>query len=177
MASKFGLGREPFNISESEIRYAMSNAKSVQACARFLNISTRTFAKYAKRYVDSATGKTLFDLAKNQAGIGIRKVIANSEHRATPLDEILRGEHPKYDLHKLKHRLLRSGEFAERCDCCGFEERRITDYSVPLLLDHMNGDRTDHRRENLRLLCYNCTYLQARNTYGGRPKTTIVITP
>ena len=30
------------------------------------------------------------------------------------------------------------------CDECGFEERRVVDYSVPLLLDWKDGDRTNH---------------------------------
>ncbi len=174
MPYKPGQGRTPLNISESEIRYAMSNAKTARGCARFLKVTYRTYEKYAKRYVDSGTGKTLYELSKNKGGKGTRRNVVYSEKRSTPLDAILRGEHPNYDLHKLKHRLLRSGEMAEQCDCCGFEERRITDYTVPLLLIHLNGDRTDHRRENLQLLCYNCTYLQSHNTFGGRPRTIII---
>lgn len=81
---------------------------------------------------------------------------------------ILEGKHPGYNRYRLKERLLRSGEFEEKCDCCGFEERRITDYTVPLLLDHLNGDRTDHVRENLRMLCFNCYYLQVGNPFGAK---------
>ena len=71
--------------------------------------------------------------------------------------------------------IIKSGEFEEKCHCCGFEERRITDYSIPLILHHINGDKRDHRRENLEFLCYNCTYLQSHNTLGGRMK--VVLSP
>jgi hypothetical protein len=48
----------------------------------------------------------------------------------------------------------------EECACCGYAERRITDDTVPLLLDHMDGDETNHRIENLQMLCLNCYYQQ-----------------
>ena len=34
------------------------------------------------------------------------------------------------------------------------------------MLDHVNGDRNDWRRENLRLLCPNCNSQQS--TFAGR---------
>jgi 5-methylcytosine-specific restriction endonuclease McrA len=37
-----------------------------------------------------------------------------------------------------------------------------------LVLDHINGDRSDNRITNLRLLCPNCNSQQ--NTFAGRNK-------
>ena len=56
----------------------------------------------------------------------------------------------------------------EECCSCGYCTRRVSDYTVPLLLDWIDGDRTNHKRENLRLLCYNCYYQEVGNTLGGR---------
>ena len=53
----YGLGRQPMNISETEIRYAMSNTKTCSGAARFLRVSYDTFKKYATLYKDEATGK------------------------------------------------------------------------------------------------------------------------
>jgi hypothetical protein len=53
----------------------------------------------------------------------------------------------------LRNRLLALGVFKEECSSCGYDERRITDDTVPLLLDHIDGDETNHCVENLQMLC------------------------
>ena len=163
-------GRPPMNRSESEIRYAMENTKSCLEASRFLKVSYETYKKYASMYIDSATGKTLFELHKNQVGKGVPKPQKARLLGRYGLLEILDGKYPNYSRHKLRPRLLRNGIFEEKCECCGFEERRVTDYTVPLLLDWIDGDPTNHRRENLRFLCYNCYYLNVGNPLGGRMK-------
>ena len=42
----------------------------------------------------------------------------------------------------------------EKCNNCGFEEKRLTDGKVPLVLDFEDGDRKNHKHENLRMLCF-----------------------
>jgi hypothetical protein len=165
-----GRGREPMNLSESEIRYAMMNTKSNQGAARFLKVSYETYRKYAKQYLDSASGKSLFELHKNISGKGIIKTPKVNTRVISSLQDIFDGLKPNYPVHKLKHRLIRHGFMEEKCALCGFHERRVQDYSVPLLLDFIDGDRSNYAIENLQLLCYNCTYLTSHNTLGGRPK-------
>ena len=62
MPFKPGEGRPAFNITESEIRYAMEHTNSCAGAARFLKISYEAFRKYAKLYKDKTSGKTLFEL-------------------------------------------------------------------------------------------------------------------
>ena len=55
---------------------------------------------------------------------------------------------------RLKTRLLNAGLLQDRCGVCGLSEwrnRRLT-----LHLYYLNGIQTDHRLENLQLLCPNC---------------------
>ena len=61
--------------------------------------------------------------------------------------------------HKLKKRLFRAGLKAPVCELCGWAAR-APDGRIPVELDHINGDRSDNRLENLRILCPNCHSLQ-----------------
>lgn len=72
-----------------------------------------------------------------------------------------------YQTFKLKRRLFREGLKAIRCEECGWA-RKSEDGRVPLELDHVNGDSTDNRLENPRVLCPNCHSLKP--THRGRNK-------
>jgi 5-methylcytosine-specific restriction endonuclease McrA len=55
----------------------------------------------------------------------------------------------------IRSRLIRAGLKPEHCELCGWCERKANG-TIPLELDHINGDRTDNRLENLRIVCPNC---------------------
>lgn len=55
---------------------------------------------------------------------------------------------------KLRARLIAAGLKPSHCEECGVSEWRGK--QLPLHLDHINGDHTDNRIENLRILCPNC---------------------
>jgi hypothetical protein len=167
-----GRGREPLNLTETQIRYAMKNSKSNSAAARFLNISLTTYAKYSKRYVDSESGLNLWDLHKNVGAKGIKKP-HNITKGIYSIKDILDGKYPEYPVYQLKRRLINNSErvqFPHQCHNCGYNEKRITDGSIPLILDHMDGDWNNHKRDNLRFLCYNCFHNLRGNLRGKQPQ-------
>ena len=166
----FGVGRQGLNLTETEIRYAMYNTKSNHAAARFLRISYETYRKYATQYIDSASGKSLFELHKNIPGKGLIKRMPNPNRHQQYMENIFAGLRPKIRQHDLKNKLIRHGYREEKCACCGFEERRAVDYSVPLMLDFIDGNNQNFALDNLQLLCHNCIYLTVRNPYGGPQK-------
>ena len=174
MSSGFvlGKGRTPLNLTEAQIRYAMKNSKSNSGAARFLNVSLTTYEKYARRYIDEESGKDLWDLQKNQRGKGVNKPY-NVTKGKFALKDILEGKYPKYSVHQLKNRLINNADkvdFKTCCHNCGYEEKRITDDKIPFILDHIDDDWTNHLRENLRFLCYNCFHNLKGNLRGGQPQ-------
>jgi len=156
---KRGRGARP--LLKSEILEAQDQSRSAAEAARKLDVSYNTYKKWARQY-------GIFDRLKNQAGVGIRKTSMTGG--AVPLEDVVvHGKHPKYSHSKLQKRLIRDGVFEEKCSNCGFDEKRITDLQVPLKLNHINGDGTDHRLENLELVCYNCWFLTIGNLWGRNP--------
>jgi len=64
--------------------------------------------------------------------------------------------------------LLENGYLQEKCNNCGFDERRVTDFRVPLVLDFLDGDKKNHNYDNLRMLCFNCSFLINGNLTGPK---------
>ena len=83
-----------------------------------------------------------------------------------PLQEILEGFHPYYQTLKLKKRLIKENIFENKCLNCSITT--WNDKEIILHLDHINGDSSDHRISNLRLLCPNCH--SQTDTWCGRNK-------
>ena len=88
----------------------------------------------------------------NSGGKGTKKDwIAN---RAIDLNEILEGKHPQYQTFKLKNRLYSEGIKINQCEICNINS--WNEMTIQCELDHINGNSSDHRLENLRILCPNC---------------------
>jgi hypothetical protein len=83
--------------------------------------------------------------------------------RRAPLCDLLVADSPASRL-TVKRRLLREGIKSSRCDECGLE--RWQGRQLRFELHHINGNRSDHRLMNLRLLCPNC-HSQTEN-FAGR---------
>lgn len=83
-----------------------------------------------------------------------QKKKAGTKYQLIPIEEILEGFHPTFRTYNLKLRLIKEGVKEYKCEECGLIEWRGN--SITLDLDHINGISTDHRLENLRLLCPNC---------------------
>ena len=151
-------------LTKEDILRAQKMTRSNFAAARYLHVSYNHYKKYAKMYKDD-NGIALLEVHKNQAGTGIRKPY-NIKKGKYALEDILEGQYPEYPISNLKKRIITNAILEEKCDNCGFCERRVTDYTVPLLIEHIDGDRTNHYVDNLRLLCYNCYYLMVGNVTG-----------
>jgi len=147
-------------LLENEILDAQDRSRSASEAARYLRVSYKTYTKYAKLY-------GIHDRLKNQCGRGIPKS-RTTENQGTPLKEILDGEHPKYKSWKLRRRLFNSGYKEQKCEICGFDEKRLTDDKSPLKLHYIDNDNTNHRYDNIQIICYNCYFLTVGNVLGRK---------
>lgn len=183
-------GRPEEIITESLVKYAMESTWSNSEAAKFLRVSYTTWKKYSSMYIDSDTGKSLFEL-HNKSGVKRPKAkrksyTCNSGYKER-LEDILEGKYPGYPTKKLRKRLFLSGWVPLKCSSCGWDEVRLSDENFPGLLDFVDGNWRNNKLENLRIMCYNCYFCQVRTpasswqgwTYGvrkgkarwdGRPK-------
>ena len=157
--SRFKGGRTVY-LTEPQIRRAMEFTRSNQQAASFLKVSFPTYKKYAKMFKD-VDGVPLFDKHRNQSGRGMIK--PREDDRKFKLDDILLGKHPTYPKDKLFRRIIASNYIPEKCNNCGFHNKRATDLKMPLIMNHINGNNTDHRLDNIEFLCYNCYFLVVGN--------------
>jgi len=154
-------------ITKEQVLKAMKNTQSNMAAARYLGCSYQHYKRYSKLYKNEE-GKTLFDAHLNQTGIGIKKFMGG--HDDTPLIDILEGRAriESFTVDKLKHRLIKDAFLEEKCSKCGFEERRVVDFRVPLILNFKDQNKKNWQLENLEFNCYNCQFLYIGNVFSDK---------
>lgn len=86
------------------------------------------------------------------------------------LTEILDGKHPHYQTFKLRNRLIKEDVKKNECEMpkCPVKGKWLGKL-IQCQLDHIDGDRFNHRLENLRMICPNCH--SQTETYSGKNKT------
>ena len=146
-----GRGARP--LLESEIKEAQEHCDNAMACARYLSVGYNCYKKWAQFY-------NLFKT--NPWGRGSKKRYWAPNKGKYPLNQILEGKFPSYPVYRLKDLLIRSGIKKAECEMCGFDEHRITDKKMPLLISFKDGNEKNHLLENIEILCYNCMFLTGR---------------
>jgi hypothetical protein len=145
---KRGRGYRPLLRSEIEDAVKVSPFGSDQA--KYLGVAVSTYRKYATRH----------GLWKPQPHCkGSHKATWSPEKGKYPLSQILSGEFNNNKLvtdWMVKKKLIRYGT-TEACAICGYNKKNLISGKVPLLLDHMDSNRYNFKKENIRLLCWNCT--------------------
>lgn len=157
-------------ISKEDCLRAMRHTKSVRSAARYLNCSYQHLKPIMKMYEATEEGyENLFEQHKNQQGKGIKKFLGNGK-KLPPLVEIIEGriDPSSFSPDKIKYRLLTEGYLKEECNKCGFNERRVLDYKMPLLMHFKNGNKKHYVLDNLEMLCYNCYYLNVADVFTDK---------
>jgi len=155
-------------LTKEDLLRAMSQTRSNRAAARYLHVSYNHYKKYAKMYKND-NGVTLLEAHKNQAGKGIPKFLTG-KGKQPPIIDLIEGRVPAthFDPQKIKERLIFEALVEEVCERCGFNERRVVDNRVPLILHHKNKNKKDFTLDNLEMLCYNCSFLYATSPISDK---------
>ena len=155
-------------LSKEQIIAAMSKTLSNRAAARYLNVSYIHYKKWAKLY-ESDTHDNLFEQHKNQSGKGIPKFL-RGKGKEPALIDIIEGrvDASSFSPDKIKYRLITEGHLLEECAVCKFNERRVNDYKIPLLLNFKDNNKKNYRKENIELLCYNHYFLTVGDIFTDK---------
>lgn len=154
-------------LSKEQILEGMKQAHSIKALGRYLNCSRDHLQNYLKLYVDEETGKTLHEILSNRGGKGIPK---NISRKIVPLEDILLGkaEFNYFEPSTVKNRLIEEGYLKEECCKCGYHERRVVDFKIPLILNFKDKNKVNYKLENLELVCYNCYFLFINDLFSKK---------
>ena len=157
-------------LSKEQILGAMSQTLSNRAAARWLNVSYIHYKKWAKNYDATEEGyENLFAQHLNQSGKGIPKFLSNSGKEPALLDIIEgRVDVSSFNPEKIKYRLVTEGYLLEECSNCKFNERRVLDYKIPLLLHFKDKNKKNYRKENIEFLCYNHYFLTVGDIFSDK---------
>jgi|TARA_R110000796_G_scaffold169736_1_gene286559 hypothetical protein len=155
-------------LNKEMILAAMSQTKSNRAACRYLNVSYIHYKRWAKLY-ESDTHDNLFEQHKNQRGKGIPKFL-RSKGKEPALIDIIEGrvDASSFSPDKIKYRLITEGHLLEECNTCKFNERRVSDYKMPLLLNFKDNNKKNYRKENIELLCYNHYFLTVGDIFTDK---------
>jgi 5-methylcytosine-specific restriction endonuclease McrA len=154
--------RKNRRYTDEDIRVAIASSVSFAEVLRKLNLRD---AGGNYKSVHDHIKRLGIDIS-HLKGQGWSRGRSGGHQTARPFEEILVKDSDYTSTHALRKRLIAEGLLQPRCLSCGLTEWLAQ--PIPLELDHINGDRFDHRLENLRLLCPNCHALTA--TYRGKNK-------
>ena len=151
------MSSKVYSLDDISFKDLIANSNSYSDCLRFFGLSTKggSSLDVLKRRINNLDCDTSH-FNKNYTG---RKNVK-------ALSDILIEGSDYANMSRLKIRLLKEKLIEERCYCCGISE--WMNKPLSLQIHHKNGINTDHRINNLCLLCPNCH--SQTDSYCGRNK-------
>jgi 5-methylcytosine-specific restriction endonuclease McrA len=136
------------NFTDAEFVEIVNSCPTMALAAKKLGMAYMTFKRKAIKL-------GCYKPNQSKKGVKCNEVYGYRKNRI-PTEDILAGKHPEIATYKLKIRLIREGYLKDECSICGWNKKPEGQEFTPYELDHINGNPTDHRLENLRIICPNC---------------------
>lgn len=161
-------------LSNDEFIKLIKESKTYTECLKKLGLSI--IGSSSRTIIKQRIKELNIDISHFDRYINNRKRIAVKKKS---LDEILVKDSSYTHTVNLKERLIKENVIKYECAIC--HNKGIWNNNILILqLDHINGDHTDNRLENLRLLCPNChsqteTFAGKNNTGKKRYKKQIIL--
>jgi hypothetical protein len=132
--------------TDADLIKAVAESTTKSDVVRKLHLSVRSSGNY--QTIDKYIKKLNLDISH------FKSEVFGSIPKQKPLHEILIINSEHTNTSNLKDRLIRCSLLENKCYNCGIND--WLNVKLSLHLDHINGERTDNRIDNLRLLCPNC---------------------
>lgn len=118
--------------------------------------TSNSFSEILRKQNKSISGTAVKILKDKLDNYGISYLFLNEKEigKQIPLEEVL-VENRNYNSNTLKKRLIEVGLKEDKCEICGCSNE-WNGKPLTLQLDHINGNHSDNRLENLRIVCPNC---------------------
>lgn len=136
------------DFTDEEFVEIVKNCQTMALAAKKIGMAYTSFIRKAKKL-------GCYKPNQGHKGVNAKKEYGFSKAHIF-IEDILAGKYPQYQTYKLKIRLITEGYFEDKCSMCGWDKKPEGREFTPCELDHINGNPTDHRLENLRLICPNC---------------------
>ncbi|MFD3717412.1 HNH endonuclease [Streptomyces sp. NPDC058674] len=156
-------------------KYARRPRPDGQALREAVALS-RSLAETLRRLGRSVSGSQHAALKQwiREEGLSTAHFLGQAHQRGKPgttaraaEDVLVRHEGRRRTTTKVLRRALREVGIPDECSKCGTPPE-WSGLPMTLEIDHINGDWSDDRRENLRLLCPNCHAVTTTWCRGGR---------
>lgn len=153
-----------YSVSDEEFIHILNTSLNLSDCRKKLGYKNGN-----GRHPNDLIRKRCKELNIDFEYLDSKPTQVSQNHIKYTLQEICVKDSIYMNLTRLKKRLVDENILEYKCAICGntgtWQGKKLT-----LQLDHINGEHTDNRVENLRFLCPNCH--SQTDTFGSRQRRT-----